>query len=259
VKRVLIALFCTSTSLYGSAILVTNPAGVFGSDFVNWSQPGTYVASTYNWMSSDYSEFVTSRLSNGSGQTVPACSTCAFKPSGGIAAGDTLLLNSQGSNDSFTLSSPVYGAGAYIEAANAGNVEANSTFTVEIQAFYGVSSVLTSTALVTSDSAGDPIFIGVTDPSAEINRIVFSLTDANGNPIAENFAIDKLYLDQTAPVVTQPTQTVQTFQPVQIFQPVQPLLLGSDPPSVPEPSMMFLVGPAILGLVFKIRRRAARG
>jgi len=246
---------------------VTNPAGLFGSDFVTWSQSGSYVSQTFYAMSSDGGDFVTGHLSNGAAQTVSACSSCAFKAIGGIAANDDLLLTSQfGTNSaplSFSLSNPVYGAGAYIEAANGGK-DANTTFTIQIQAFYGVNSVLTSTALVTSDSAGDPIFVGVTDSKAEINKVVFTLTDARGNPISESFAIDKLYLQDAAPgSQTQTVQTVQTLQtiPTAQFQPVQtqPLLLGPDPSGVPEPSVTLLVGPALLALIFGIRRRAARG
>jgi hypothetical protein len=245
VNRVLIGLFCASTSLYGSAILVSNPAGVFSNDFVTWTQPGTGVSQTFYDVSTDY-EFVSGHLSNGSGQVVSACSTCAFKASGGVASNDSLLLTSDGTSDSapltFTLNSPVYGAGAYIEAATPSNTEASTTFSVRIQAFYGVSSVLTSTSVVTSDAFGDAVFVGITDPTQEITKIIFSLTDANGNPVTGNFAIDKLYIQNS---LVAPVQVVQI-----------PQVLA---PGVPEPSMMLLVGPALLALMFGVRRRVALG
>jgi len=229
---------------------VNSTAGVFGSDVVSWAQLGSSVSQTFFAYSTPDYDFVSGHLSSGAGKVVSACSTCAFKPTGGIAANDALLLVSDGANDSapltLTLSSPVYGAGAYIEGTTAAGMDANTTFTIRIQAFYGVSSVLTSTALVTSDSLGDPIFVGVTDTAAEITKVVFSLTDVNGNPQTGNFAIDKLYVQNS----------LQLIQPIQTVQLTQDLAPG---PSAPEPSMTLLMGPALLALVFGIRKRVTRG
>jgi len=247
VKRFLIALFCASTSLYGSAILVTDPSSLNTSDFVNWAKVGAGVSQTFYAMSTDY-ETVAGRLNAGGGQVVTACTTgCPFLATGGVDNSDALLLTTTGTNGgapiTLSLGAPVYGMGAYIEDANASGKDANTTFTVRIQAFYGISSVLTTTSLVTSNATGAPIFVGVTDLTQEITKVIFSLTDSSGNAVAGNFALDKLYIQNTlAPLTT-----------------LAPIVVTRDlAPGVPEPGMTLLVGPALLAMLFGLRKRSAR-
>jgi hypothetical protein len=128
--------------------------------------------------------------------------------------------------------SPVYGVGTYIQAATAAG-DTGTQFTARIQAFAGVTSVLTES--VTSDLAGDAVFLGVSAATAEITRVIFSLTDASGNVISGNFVLDKLYLENSL-VVPPP----------------------SDPVSVPEPGMALLVSSGLLALVLGLRKRSAR-
>lgn len=230
-KRFLVAILCSSASLYGSAILVTDPNTLNTSDMVNWAQlgvggqPGTFFAATTDW------ESLSGRLPSGTASVTRAGALA----SGPIAASDDLLVSGAGtasnpSSVTLSFNSPINGAGAYIA-----NVDAGTAFTVRIQAFDGVSSVLSSIATVTSDAAGDPIFVGVSDLATEITKIIYTVTDSNGNPVAGDFALDKLYVQN---VFTLPQQ---------------------DPPvGVPEPGMTLLVGPALLAVVFGVRKRAAR-
>jgi hypothetical protein len=245
VKRFLVAIFCASTC-YGSAILVTNPTAVGTSDVVNWNQLGLGEQSqTFFASSTDY-DSISGHLTNPNAQVAKACASgCGLQANGGIAANDDLLLSGTGptsSSSSVTVSmtsGPVYGLGGYVEAVNAANGDAGAQFTVQIQAFDGVSSVLSTTALVTSDGSGDAIFVGVSDLTQEITKVVFSLTDSSGNPVAGNFALDKLYI-QNSPLLAPPP-------------PVAPLATA-----VPEPGMAFLVGPALLALIFGLKKRSAR-
>jgi len=231
VKRFLVAILCSSASLYGSAILVTDPNTLNTSDVVNWAQLGigevspTFFASTTDW------ESLSGRAPSGTAFVTKAGALAT----GPVAANDDLLVSGAGTASnpsSLTLSfnSPVNGAGAYVE-----NVDVGAAFTVRIQAFDGVSSVLSTVGLVSSDATGDPIFVGVSDLSTEITKLIFTITDANGNPVAGSFALDKLYVQN---VYTAPQQ---------------------DPPAqVPEPGVTLLVGPALLAVVFGVKKRSAR-
>jgi hypothetical protein len=204
---------------------------------VNWSQLGSYVGQQFFAASSD-NEFLNGYMSNGAGTVVKACSTCNFLPeNNAIAANDSLLLTGTGSGGSGPLAlstSPVYGMGAYIQAANLAG--ATGSFTARIEAFAGFTTVLDTT--VTSDANGDPLFLGVSDTSDEVTRVIFSLTDANGNITSGSFVLDKLYLQDSALV-----QLPQQIQPVQ---------------ADPEPGVSSLVGSGLLVLLYGLRKRNAR-
>jgi len=160
-------------------------------------QLGSQVSSNFNAYTNDW-EPISGQLSSGAGEvTTPCPKGCGIMADGGIAPNDALLLTGTGPSGSpssltLTVKSPEYGFGAYIEGLNASNGDVGTTFTVRIQAFDGVNSVLSSTALVTSDGSGDPIFVGVSDLTQEITKVIYTLTDANGNSIAGNFAVDRL-------------------------------------------------------------------
>jgi hypothetical protein len=70
------------------------------------------------------------------------------------------------------------------------DIQSDSTgvFTAVVQAFNGGSSL--GTEMLTSDAAGDPIFIGAQDTTADITSLVFSCTGACGN---NDFAVDTLH------------------------------------------------------------------
>ena len=248
-KRLLIAFICASTAVYGSTIyLVTNgtsgyssieaPAALSGStNFVQWSQLGSSVSQSFSAWSSE-NAFVSGGLGSGTGKVVTACATCKFQSDNGIGSNDALVLTNSTSSQGAPVTlnvSPEYGVGAYIQAASI-NGDTGAQFTARIQAFAGVTSVLNTT--VTSDLAGDAVFLGVSASVAEITRVIFTLTDANGNPTAGNYVLDSVYLQNA-------------------FVPVVVAIPAADG-NVPEPNMMSLVGSGLLALVFGLRKRAAR-
>ena len=63
-------------------------------------------------------------------------------------------------------------------------------FTAEVEAFDG--AMLLGTETLASDAAGDPIFIGAQDPTADITSLVFDLTACTGTSELNDFAVDTL-------------------------------------------------------------------
>lgn len=237
-KQLVIAFVCACTSIYGSEMLVTNPAMLSTTDTVNWSQL-SYVGQSF-WAYSNDNESMIGTLANGPGSLVKVCATCAFQPETNIPANDSLLLTGtatgKGAPLSLNLLSPEYGLGAYIQAASVTG-DTGAQFTARIQAFAGVTSVLDTT--VTSDLAGDAVFLGVSGTQDAITKVIFSLTDANGNSTTGNFVLDKLYL-QNSLVIAPPQQTIVITA------------------AAPEPSVIFLFGSGLLALLFGMRKRLAR-
>jgi hypothetical protein len=249
VIRLLIALICASTSVYGSAILVANPTPVGAEapstwlsavpaaslDTVIWSGtsiPQSFTASTSNYYS------IGGSFASGTGTIVKA--TGKFQADDGIAPNDALLLTgSNGGNAApVTLNLPtgdIYGVGTYIQAATVSG-DTGAQFTARIQAFAGGTTVLDQS--VTSDLSGDALFLGVSATTAEITKVIFSLTNANGS--AGSFVLDKVYLQETY-------VTPVTFAPG-----------GGDPVTAPEPGIASLVGSGLLALAFGLRKRSAR-
>jgi hypothetical protein len=245
VKRFLFAFICASTSIYGSAIVVTNPATLQTNDILAWSQLPTHVSQYFSAMSNNpdnpYNpDYISGHFTNGGGTVETACGNgCSFTANNGIAANDALLLSSTGNNQSapLTLSfSPEYGLGAYIQAATMAG-DSGTQFTARIQAFAGVTSVLDAT--ITSNMLGNALFLGVQDSVQEITRVIFSVTDAHG--ISSNFLLDTVYLQNT-------------FAAPPIFIPPPPPPQGA----APEPVMSGLVGSALLALVLGFRKRTSR-
>lgn len=247
-KRILVTFVFASTAVYGSSIyLATNGTSTYSSvttaatltgssDYVKWAQivPGA-VFSAY---STESSEKVVGTLATGTVTEATACSSCIYQSDNGIGSNDALVLTNSASSQGAQLTlytNSTYGLGAYIQAANAAG-DTDAQFTVRLQAYAGNTSVLNT--IVTSDSIGDAMFVGVSDATAEITKVVFSYTDAYGNATAGNFVLDKLYLLDAAPV-----------------QLVQQLDGGSG---VPEPGMLSLVGSGLLALVFGLKKRSAR-
>jgi len=243
VRKFLIAILCAGTPLYGAVVSVSDPTALNTTDVVNWSQLGTSAGRSFSVFSSNF-DYVTGQLGSGPGTVVKAgASTTGWQADGGIDANDALLLTgtSGSSSDSVTLStSPVYGLGAYLDAGGLGGA-AGTQFSASLQVFAGTTSVLDTT--ITSDATGDPVFLGVTDPTQEITRVIFSLTNASGTPIAGTFILDSLYL--------------QTTYQAQVVAPLDGTPIQTDQP-VPEPGMASLFSSGILALVFAVRKRYTR-
>jgi hypothetical protein len=239
VKRFLIAFLWACTSLYGTAVLVSNPASLNTNDIVLWSQLGSNqagVSQSFFAMSTDY-ESISGHFTNGSGTILKACSSsCGWQANSSFAANDSLLLTGTNTADSapliLSISSPMYGVGTYIDAGTMAG-DAGTQFTVRIQAYAGITSVLNTT--VSSDSLGDAMFVGVSDTTAEITRVILNLTDSNGNNIVGNFVLDKLYLQNN---------------------PFVPLVPPAS--TAPEPGMAPIVGLALSAVVFGLRKRFGR-
>jgi hypothetical protein len=250
-KKLCFAFFFASTSIYGSTFLVTNPSALNSTDVVNWGQFGgdlTSISQTLN-AGSTMNDSVSGQLASGNGTIVVAGTDAASGT--GIAAGDTLLSTNDGTttnvNAPLTLSTmPVYGEGAFIEGTGPGQ------FTANIQAFAGVNSVLDMS--VTSDLAGDPIFIGVSDSSAEITSVVYSLTVGSGNTTG-NFAMDSLFIQNRYVAPAPPPVVTDPVPPAPVFTPTVPVTTDS---TAPEPGMAPLLAGALLTFGFMLKKRRVR-
>lgn len=237
-RRFLFAFLCATTSVWGSAVLVTSASQISSAsnpDVVVWSKLGPDQATaqqTFFVSSSNY-ENIMGRFDNGNGTVLSAGTD--YQPSGGITAGDALLWASDGTNSAGNLSlytDPIMGLGAYLQSDSA------SQFTARIQAFSGVSSVLDMS--VTSDSIGSAMFLGVSDSLSDISRVVYSVSSgvATGS-----FVVGTVYIQNQPIAVSLPQLAPQVSGPL-------------DP--APEPGALSLVALGILALGFKLRKHQAR-
>jgi hypothetical protein len=131
----------------------------------------------------------------------PAAPSCSW--TGNFAAGDALVWTFDNTNNIGTapltlgFGTAVLAGGAEVQADFLG------AFTAQVEAF-GLSGPLGGPFTVMSDAAGDPVFIGVQDTSAEITSLVFDLTLTGCGSLAcgnSDFAVDTLMsLNPTAAV-----------------------------------------------------------
>lgn len=237
-RRLVFAFLVGSSSVYGSAILVTDPSAFKTVDVVNWSQYSDQTPLTQAFSAgSFFNDNVNGSFATAPGGSIVVAGT-DVKTKGAITDGDSLVAT--GGDAPLTLSTgmsdPVYGMGAYIEGNGPGQ------FTVRIQAFVGVSSVLDTT--VTSDASGDPVFVGAGDVAKEITSVVYSLSAAPAGYKTGDFLLDTLLL-QKAPFLS-----LQGGLPGPA--PLPPLATGA-----PEPGMTPLMAAALLILGFMLKKRAA--
>jgi hypothetical protein len=222
VKRYLVVGLFASVSAFGTPISINSVSLMQTPNAINW---GTAIGGDQTFASGTFATHVDSVSGQlGMGEVVVAGSDWTGS---GAPAGDDLLMvrGSIIATPQVTFSAPstaeFAGMGALIQAAGPGQ------FTASLQVFYGVNSVVTF--LSTSDANGDPIFLGVEDSTADITKIVYSLTSGL------NFAVDTLYDQTIANSVAQ-----------------QP------PVGAPEPGMMSLLGVALLTLGVAYKKRTVR-
>jgi hypothetical protein len=243
VKRLAYALLISGCSMYASPILVTSPSNLNMTDVLDWSQFGgdktsllqsNFYGSTNSLIGSSFTEMVSGKFTNGGGTILDAGVDAGQGT--GMSANDALLsTNTAGKQDGISLSfAPTYGIGAYLEVPGAG------AFTARIEAFSGLSSVLTASV---DGVAGNDVFLGVLDTKADITRVVYSLTTlVNGlaQTSTSNFIMDSVFFQNTA------------LAPAIVLPP----LVVTAAPEVPEPGMMSLMALGFAGLVWKFRKRA---
>ena len=137
----------------------------------------------------------------------PAAPSCSW--TGGFTAGDHLVWTFNNNIGVNTGTAPLtLGFGT---AVLAGGVkiqsDAPSQFTAQVEAF-GLSGPLVGGAFtVMSDTAGDPVFIGIQDTSAEITSLVFDLTGftgCTGTCDIHDFAVDTLISENPTAAVPGP-------------------------------------------------------
>jgi len=244
VRRLVLALLCSSFPLYGAGILVTDATKLNVTDTLNWSQFGSDQSSVWqNFFGmtstlvsgSTFSDSFAGRIQYGGGTILKAGVDYQTTPGKGIINDDALL--STDGNGSVTLSlSGTYGIGTYIDSPGIGG------FTARIQAFAGLNSVLDTT--VKSDLAGDPLFIGVLDTKSDITKVIFSLMSAPPGFTTGNFVLDRVLFQNTSVAA------------VPFVAPIVPLV-SAPVLDNPEPGMMSLMALGCVALGLKLRKRAA--
>jgi PEP-CTERM motif len=233
ISRVLFVGGCLAcVSAFASEVFVTTPGGLGANDSTNWSQlggdqtalPGPFsaisarsIGVTGNFSATDNTGLVA--------VVCPASPSCTWGPvSVGMVAGDSNIWafdNATGLGTGpidLSLAKAVLGGGAWLAADTLG------VYTASIQAFDGASPIAPAFT-ETSDSSGDPIFLGLLDSTADITRIEFSLTRCGGCSNNGDLVIDTLLM----------TDAVS---------------------ATPEPSTLLLFGSGLAGMVWTRRRKS---
>jgi hypothetical protein len=130
----------------------------------------------------------------------PAAPSCSWTGSSPFTPGDTLVWTFDPNANIGTgpltlgLGKDVLAGGVLIQA----DIPPGVAFTAKVEAFNGAS--LIGSATKASDSAGDPVFIGIQDTAAEITSLVFDLTGCAMACDTNDFAVNKLISENPAAV-----------------------------------------------------------
>jgi hypothetical protein len=204
--------------------------GTGSNDTTSWAGlggDGTVIPSPFSATSAAGNP-VTGSFAGGTGLVAvqcPASPSCSW--TGGFPAGDTLVwafdaANAVGTGPvTLALGNPVLAGGVELQS------DSVVQFTAQVEAFAGATPL--GSASITSDPAGDPVFIGIQDTVAEITSLVFSMTSCGGDDCAD-FAMDSL--------ITKNAVT--------------------PPPPTPEPASLFLLGSALAAMGLRNSRRSRK-
>lgn len=190
------------SALCATATFVTNP-GLLGSNAsLSWSElgaPGSTIPQIFT--GGPLSGLLISGLLAGNGTVGEVCPSlnCNFAGGPGFNPGDFLVWTENASGLAsgplaLGFSSPLRGAGFYLE------LTAPASFTA---LFVAITTNGTVSESVKSDSAGDPVFLGILDPTADILSFavggVSCVPNSPGGCNISDFAVDTLFLTTTVP------------------------------------------------------------
>ena len=182
-----------------TASFVSDPAILNANDSIFWSQlgsSGSPIPGSFHAASLQGTGVVGSFGQNSGGTVAVVCpaTNCNFASAPGFAAGDSLLWTEDADGNgtgplTLSFASPVRGFGFYFQ------LTAPATFSAFLLKMAEANSAVET---VTSDNAGDPIFVGALDGQADITGLqVFGLTCTRLSPGAcstSDFAIDTVSL-----------------------------------------------------------------
>ena len=218
-----LALVAIGTTQADAALMSWNGTSPAPNDSTSWAglgPDGTALGATFT-ATSTAGNTITGSLAGGSGLVAVAgvSWTPVVAP---FVAGDHLVWTFNNATNTGTAPLTLASGTAVL----AGGVEIQSDtpglFTAQVQAFEGATSL--GIENLASDAAGDPIFIGAQDTTADITSVVISCTGACAN---NDFAVD----------------TLLSINP------------QAPPPPTPEPGTLALLGSSLLGFAALRRRR----
>jgi hypothetical protein len=205
-KLCVLAIFVLLTTGTAGAGVLSLWDGTGANDSTSWSAlgpDGTVIPHSFAATSTD-GVAISGSFAGTTGLVAiqcPAAPSCSW--GGNFTVGDTLVWTFDNTANIGTgpltlgLGKAVLAGGVAIQADFLG------VFTAKVEAF-GLSGPLGGPFTVMSDAAGDPVFIGIQDTSAEITSLVFDLTLTGCGSLAcgnSDFAVDTLMsLNPTAAV-----------------------------------------------------------
>jgi len=244
----LIVVMAASVSRADTVTEITTQSAQGANDSVNWSQLGgdaTALGISFD-ASSDLGVSVDGSFAGDTPTSLIAV-VCAASPcswasgtlgSTPFGAGDSLIWTADGENSgngplTLSLGTSVSGVGALFQE------DAPGQFTAKIEVFNGPTAL--GTFSETSDTNGDPIYIGAKDTSgANISEVVFSVTStANPGGDITDFAVDTLRLNKPAGPTPTPTATrtaTPTSTPTRTPTPTPTITATPTPTVTPTPT-----------------------